>query len=79
MERLGLPARPEVLEEIARMTRGEVFSPDQPDQIMRLLAELPDPPPSIRRLPLWSHPAVAGLVILLLGVFWVGRKGVGLI
>jgi len=79
MERLGLPARPEVLEEIARMTRGEVFSPDQPDQIMRLLAELPEPPPSIRRLPLWSHPAVAGLVILLLGVFWVGRKGVGLI
>jgi hypothetical protein len=79
MERMGLPARPEVLEEIARMTRGEVFSPHQPDQIIKLLGELPEPPPSVRRLPLWSHPGVAGLVIMLLGVFWVGRKVVGLI
>lgn len=79
MERLGLPARPEVLEEIARMTRGEVLAPDHPEQIVKLLSELPEPPPSVRRLPLWSHPAVAGLVILLLGVFWVGRKVVGLI
>jgi hypothetical protein len=28
---------------------------------------------------LWSHPVLAGIVVCLLGVFWVGRKIVGLI
>lgn len=78
-ERIGLPARPEVLEEISRIGRGEMFAANQADQILKQLAELPEPPPSVRRLPLWSHPAVAGGVILLMGVFWVGRKGAGLI
>jgi hypothetical protein len=78
-ERMGLPARPEVLEEISRIGRGEMFAANQADQILKVLAELPEPPPSVRRLPLWSHPAVAGGVILLMGVFWAGRKGAGLI
>ena len=43
------------------------------------LANLPDPPLSIRRVQLWSHPVLAGGVVFLLGVFWVGRKIVGLI
>jgi hypothetical protein len=28
-------------------------------------------------LPLWAHPAWAGLLVVLLGVFWVGRKAAG--
>ena len=31
------------------------------------------------RLQVWSHPLAAGLVIALMGVFWVGRKAIGLI
>jgi hypothetical protein len=78
-ERIGRPARPEVLEEIARVTHGKMLAPGKTDQLMHSLASLPDPPSSIRRVQLWSHPAVAGLVVLLLAVFWVGRKIVGLI
>jgi hypothetical protein len=78
-ERAGRPARPEVLEEIARVTRGKVIQPDKLDEVMHSLATLPDPPPSVRRVQLWSHPAVAGLLVGLLGVFWVGRKVIGLI
>lgn len=78
-ERLGKPARPEVLEEIARVTRGKVIAADKIDEVVNSLASLPDPPPAIRRVQLWSHPVVAGLLILLLGVFWVSRKVVGLI
>ena len=44
------------------------------DQVVRSLAELPDPPPSVRRIPLWCHPVVGAALIGLLGVFWVGRK-----
>jgi hypothetical protein len=43
------------------------------------VANLPEPTPSIRRVQIWSHPVVAGVVVGLLGVFWVCRKVVGLI
>ena len=79
VERIGRPARPEVLEEIARVTHGKLVPMDHLDQILTSLAELPDPPPTIRRVQLWSHPVLAGLIVVLLGVFWVCRKMVGLI
>ncbi len=78
-ERVGRPARPEVLEEIARVTRGKVLAPGKTDQLLQSLASLPDPPPSVRRVQLWSHPAFAAVVVFLLGAFWVARKVVGLI
>jgi hypothetical protein len=78
-EQLGRPARPEVLEELARVTRGKVIDAGKLDEVVRTLAELPDPPPSVRRVPLWSHPALAAGLVTLLGVFWVGRKAIGLI
>ncbi len=78
-EQIGKPARPEVLEEIARVTRGQSVDPGKVEEIVQKPANLPLPPPSIRRLQLWSHPLVAGLVVVLLGAFWVGRKVVGLI
>ncbi len=61
-ERVGQPARPEVLEEIARVTRGKVMRVDRPDEIVSSLASLPDPAPSTRRLQLWSHPTDGGAV-----------------
>jgi len=78
-EPVGRPARPEVLEEIARVTRGKLLRIEQPEAIVSSLAALPDPAPATRRLQLWSHPVTAGLLITLLGVFWVGRKAAGLI
>ncbi len=78
-ERAGRPARPEVMEEIARVTRGKVIRVDRPEEIVTSLASLPDPSPSIRRVQLWSHPVTAGIVIALMGIFWIGRKAIGLI
>jgi hypothetical protein len=78
-ERIGRAARPEVLEEIARVTRGKVIRIDRLDQVIDSLAALPDPPPAVRRVQLWCHPAVMGTVVTLLGVFWIGRKAIGLI
>jgi len=78
-ERIGRPARPEVLEEIARVTRAKMVDPDKIETVLNSLAELPDPLPSVRRVQLWSHPFAAFGLIFLFGVFWVGRKTVGLI
>jgi hypothetical protein len=79
IEQVGRPARPEVLEELARLTGGRLIEPDRRDEIVRSLAELPDPPPLVRRLPLWCHPVTALALIAMLGVFWVGRKVIGLV
>ena len=78
-ERVGRPARPEVLQEISRVTRGQLIGPDKLDDVVRSLAELPEPPPLVRRVQLWSHPLAAAVLVLLMGIFWAGRKVVGLI
>ena len=78
-EQPGKPARPAVLEELALVSEGQAVRPDQLGEMLNLLAELPLPEPSIRRLQLWSHPVTAGLIVVLLAVFWVWRKVVGLV
>jgi hypothetical protein len=78
-ERPGKPARPEVMEEIARVTHGKMLAPNKTDQLIQSLANLPEPPPSVRRVQLWSNPVLAGIVIALLAAFWTVRKIVGLI
>lgn len=78
-ERLGRPARPEVMEEVARVTRGKVIDVSKVSDVVRSLAELPDPAPSVRRVLLWCHPVLMATLVVLLGVFWVGRKAIGLV
>lgn len=79
VERIGRAARPEVLEEIARVSRGEMVGLDRLEHVVQSLAALPEPPPSVRRVQLWCHPAVASVLIGMLCAFWIGRKMVGLI
>lgn len=79
LERQGKPARPEVLEEISRVTGGKSVKPEELDRLVETLAAMPLLPPAIRRLQLWSHPAMAALLVLLLGAFWIWRKATGLI
>ena len=78
-EQVGRPARPEVMEELARVSGGKVMEASKLEEVVRSLAELPEPPPLVRRLPLWSHPITAAALIGMLGAFWVGRKVIGLV
>jgi len=76
-EKTGEPARHEVLEEITRITRGDVWLRPEIESIRDAIARLPEPDPVERRLRIWAHPAWVGVIILLLGIFWVGRKATG--
>lgn len=76
-ERIGRPARLDVLEEIASVTRGRLADPGEMAGILEQIAALPEPEPIVRRLRLWCHPVWAGILVMLLGVFWVGRKMIG--
>jgi len=78
-EGIGRPARPEVLAEIAQVTRGGVVPAEDVADLIGTLGALPEQPPTVRRVQLWCHPLVAGTVVALLGLFWVGRKRQGLV
>jgi uncharacterized membrane protein len=76
-EKVGKPAKPEVLREIAELTRGKFMENSSPASVAAAIAALPQPELEERRVQLWAHPLWSGLLILLLGVFWAGRKLVG--
>ncbi len=77
VERVGEPARHDVLDEIARLTRGELLATVDPARIRERVASLPSPEPIERRLRLWAHPAWIGAIVGLLTLFWIGRKMAG--
>jgi hypothetical protein len=78
-ERPGKASRPDVLEELSRVTQGETIAIENVESVIDKLEALPEPAPSIRRVQLWCHPIVASVLVGLLGLFWIARKYVGLI
>jgi hypothetical protein len=78
-EKTGQPARPAVLDEIARITRGKIMEPSKLTSVVAALQSLPDPPPVEHRVRIWSHWAWMLTLILLLTAFWIGRKSAGVV
>ena len=74
VEKIGQPARPEALEELAKVSRGRIIDPDQITDLITEIRALPEPKPLESRFPLGSHWSTLTALVLLLGVFWVGRK-----
>ncbi|MEX2315546.1 MAG: hypothetical protein WD669_00225 [Pirellulales bacterium] len=78
-ERLGQPTRVDVLTEITTTTGGKLASTREIPSLLEKIAALPEPTPFVKRLRVWSHPVWAGLLVLLLGIFWTSRKIMGVI
>ncbi len=74
IEKTGQPARPEVLDEMARISRGRIIQPAQIADLIKEINALPEPRPLETRIPLWSHWSTLVALIVLLGIFWTGRK-----
>ena len=74
IEKTGQPARPEVLEEMARVARGRLIQPAQLAELVKEITALPEPRLLESRIPLWSHWGTLVALTLLLGTFWAGRK-----
>lgn len=73
-EQIGKPANGQIMKQIAKKTRGKIVSTDQLDRLFEEIESLPEPEPRIRTVRIWASPIWGGLIIGLLGVFWVGRK-----
>jgi hypothetical protein len=76
-EKIGQPAKPDVLREISQITKGRVLEKPDPAFAAQAVSALPKPEIQERRVQLWAHPLWCGLLIALLTLFWVGRKAVG--
>ena len=76
-EKRGQPAKFDVLREIAQITRGKFMETADPAAVVDAVSKLPEQEPIERRLALWAHPAWMGALILMLGIFWAGRKAAG--
>lgn len=74
VEKIGQPARPEVLEEMAKITGGRVLTSDEIAKVADIIKALPERKPLETRVPLWAQIATMITLILLLAIFWVGRK-----
>lgn len=74
LEKSGQPARPEVLAEMARVSRGRVILPTQIEELSREIFALPAPRPLEIRTPLGSHWATLTFLTTLLAGFWAARK-----
>ena len=76
-EKINERARLDVLREIAQITRGALLKDTDPATVTAAIAALPQPALEERRVQLWAHPLWAAALIVLLGVFWAGRKAAG--
>ncbi len=76
-EKTGQPARPAVLDEIARITRGKVMDASKLTEVVAAIQSLPEPPPMEHRIRIWSHWGWMLTLFLLLTAFWIGRKSAG--
>jgi uncharacterized membrane protein len=74
LEKTGQPARPEVLEEMAKVAKGRIIQPNQLADLIKEISALPEPRPLENRIPLWTDWRVISALITLLAIFWTGRK-----
>jgi hypothetical protein len=78
-EKLGQPINAAVLREMADLTTGKTGNFRDMSDIVKQITALPEIKPLELRIKLWANPWWAGLLILLLGIYWTGRKVVGMI
>lgn len=74
IEKTGRPARFEVLEEMAKITRGRVVTAAQLDDLVNEINALPEPQPLVDSVKLWANWIAPAILIVLLALFWIGRK-----
>ncbi|MDB6027182.1 MAG: putative rane protein [Verrucomicrobiales bacterium] len=78
-EKVGQPINAQILQEVANITHGANDSYDQLEEVIKKISLLPEPKPIEKRIRLWSDPWWGGLILLLLTVYWAGRKFAGMV
>ncbi len=78
VEKVGLPAKAEVLREISAITSGKAGGVSDLSALVSQISVLPEPKVQEQRSRLWCDPWWCGTLLVLLVIYWVGRKLIGL-
>jgi len=79
LEQLGQPANLKVMSEIAERTGGQTGGPADLDKLINAISLVAENEEIQERFRLWSNAWWGGAIVLLLAVYWVSRKVLGLI
>lgn len=79
VEKIGQPSRGDVLQEIARIARGQAVNTGSIQDLINQISVLPEPRPVEWRFRLWAHPAWGSVLLLLLAIYWIARKYYGMV
>lgn len=74
IEKTGLPARLDILKEMATVSQGKVVTANELEDFVNEINALPKPRPLVSSIKLWAHWFAPLLLIVLLALFWIGRK-----
>jgi hypothetical protein len=78
LEKVGRPAKPDVLRELSNITRGITGGTADLERIINAISVLPEPKSEERRFQLWCSGWWVASLLALLTTYWVGRKVAGL-
>ena len=79
LEQLGQPANLQVMREIAERSGGESGGLPDLNKLIGAISLVAENEDELERELLWSNPWWGGLIVLLLAIYWVSRKVLGLI
>lgn len=74
LEKIGQPINTALMEEMTSITRGRMVKAEEIQQLIREIKDLPVPPPMEKRILIWCHPYTLAALLVLLSLFWIGRK-----
>ena len=79
LEEIGKPINRSVLAEISAISGGGSALLSGLEQIVQQISVAPEPRELEKRIRIWSSPWWGGLILVLLSIYWVGRKAAGML
>jgi hypothetical protein len=76
-EEVGVPLKPDLLREMARMTGGQSLPMSLAADLLRELRELPRRQTVLSVTRVWQHPLWVGGIFVFFGIYWILRKRQG--
>lgn len=78
-EKVGRPARPDVLRDLSQLTGGRSGGISSLNEMIEAISLLPEPQAIEQRVRLWASPWWGACLLSLLALYWILRKWAGLI
>jgi hypothetical protein len=79
LEEIGRPINRSILAEISALSGGASSLMSGLDQIVQQISVAPEPKDLEKRIRIWSSPWWGALILIMLSLYWIGRKAAGML